>query len=264
MLPAFAIRRPRTAAEAVALLSEDAVAYCGGTELLLAMKMGLLRPQLMVDLKRTGDLRGITKQDGNLVIGAAVTHDEVARSDLVREAVPVLASAEERVGNARVRAQGSIGGNLCFAEPRSDVTTLLCALRASVRLLSPEGRRTVPVESFLLGPYWTAREDNELMLEVVIPLPAPAGSYLKFQTAERPVVGVAAVRLADGALRVAVGAVTERPVCQEAAGLAELDVDAMVAELEPVADLAGSVTYKRHVTGVYIRRAIQAMEARAS
>jgi aerobic carbon-monoxide dehydrogenase medium subunit len=259
MLPPFAIQRPRSASDAIGLLSEDSTAYFGGTELLLAMKMGLLRPRVLVDLKRIEELRGIGIADGQLVIGAGVTHAEVASSELVQDLVPVLAEAEARVGNARVRAQGSIGGNLCFAEPRSDITTVLCALGASVVLRSRSGSRTLPVPEFLLGPYWTERQDDELMLHVAIPLPAPDGSYLKYQTSERPVVGVAAVRAGDSGVRLAIGAVTELPVCREFADLEQVDVEALVADLDPVADLAGSVTYKRHVTGVYVRRAMRAL-----
>lgn len=261
MLPAFVLERPGSVAEARRLLSEDSVAYCGGTELLLAMKMGLMRPARLVDLKGLPDLRQIEVADGELHIGAAVTHDAVASSPLVAEHAPFLAAVEARVGNARVRAQGSIGGNLCFQEPRSDVTTALYGLDGRVELLSGAGTRLLPMDEFLLGAYWTAREDDELLVRVRIPLPAPPGVYLKYQVSERPVVGVGALHRPAGAgVRIVLGAVTETPRSYDFGDAAAVDIDGIVARLDPTEDLGGSEDYKRHVTAVHIRRALAALE----
>jgi carbon-monoxide dehydrogenase medium subunit len=259
MLPAFAIRRPTRLADAIALINDDCVPYWGGTELLLAMKMGLLRAEALVDLKAIAELEGIRRDGDSLVIGAGVSHDEIAFNDLVREQASLLAVAEATVGNARVRAQGTIGGNLCFAEPRSDVATALIALDATVRLISAEGARTLSVAEFILGPYWTQRESNELLVDISIPLPAPVGVYLKFQTVERPTVAVAAVRLGTAGVRIVVGAVSEVPVVVDSDSISDVDPAAVAARIEPIPDLTGSVRYKRHVTEVYIRRAIEGL-----
>lgn len=263
MLPAFAIARPRTVEAAASLLAEESVPYCGGTEILLAMKMGLLRPQRLVDVKGIPELNGVVVTSDALVVGAATCHDDLSRDPDVRAHVPLLSHVEAGVGNVRVRAQGSIGGNLCFAEPRSDLTTTLLALDAQLTLVSPRGQRTVPVQNFLLGAYWTCREDDELLLDVRVPLPAAAGVYLKFQTSERPVVGVAAVRPAAGGIRLVVGAVADLPTVVDAAGPNDIDAAAIADGLELVDDRAGSVRYKRHVTAVYVNRALQALTARA-
>lgn len=260
MLPPFAIEHPAELADALGLLSEDAVPYWGGTELLLGMKMGLLRPRSLVDLKRLAELGGLRRGGDQLVIGAGVTHDELARSPLVRELAPMLADVEGRVGNARVRAQGSIGGNLCFAEPRSDVATVLRALDASVRLASARGERLLPVGEFVQGAYWTARAENEIVVDVRVPLPAPRGVYLKFQITERPTVAVAAVdRGADG-IRVVVGAVGEVFRSFDAGRAADLDPDEIAAAIEPVPDATGSARYKRHLTSLHVRRAVDLLE----
>src|SRR5262245_34013181 len=100
------------------------------------MRMGLLTPSGLVDLKRIPELRDITMAEGALVIGAGATHDNVARNQVVRSQAPLLAEVEDMVGNARVRAQGTVGGNLCFAEPRSDVIALLTAFEATLVLRS--------------------------------------------------------------------------------------------------------------------------------
>lgn len=261
MLPSFAIQRPSTLAAAVQMIGEDSVPYWGGTELLLAMKMGLLRPQTLVDLKRVGGLDGIHRDGSELVIGAGVTHDQLARDQLVGHLAPLLSQVEATVGNARVRAQGTIGGNLCFAEPRSDVATALIALDASVGLLGPEGARRLSVQDFVLGAYWTDRAAEELLVDIRIPLPAAAGAYEKYQIIERPTVAVAAVRLPSGRCRVVVGAAAEVPYVAEADSPEGIDPSAIAAELEPVADLTGSERYKRHVTEVFLSRALFSLGA---
>lgn len=258
MLPPFAYARPLTVEDALAMLDEDHVPVCGGTELLLAMRSGLYRPDVLVDLKRIPALRSVREEQGHVVLGAACSHFDVAGDSLVRTRLPMLARVEERVGNARVRAQGSVGGNLCFAEPKSDLATALVALGAHVTLASPSGRRTVAVGDFVVGPYFAEREPDELLLDIRVPvLPGTRAAYVKFQVAERPTVGVAVVDdRQTSRCRVVVGAVGDVPVAHDFASPEDVDVDAVVAELDPVADLTGSEEYKRHVSGVFVRRAL--------
>lgn len=260
-LPRFALLRPTTVDEAVVCLSEEAVPYCGGTELLLAMRAGLHRPDTLVDLKRVPGLRGVERVAGTVRIGAASTHAALADDPLVRAELPMLANVERAVGNARVRAQGSIGGNLCFAEPKSDVGAALVALRATVTLGSPRGEREVSVENLLQGAYFAAREPDELLVRVDVPVVAGRRAvYLKYQTMERPTVGVAVVRESQRC-RIVIGAVGEVPYVWEGADPADAEPDRIAAGVDPVADLTGSERYKRHVTAVYVRRALQALDA---
>lgn len=261
MLPTFALARPTTVDDAIGLLSDDQVPYCGGTELLLAMRVGLLRPTGLVDLKDVEGLFGVTVDDGVLAIGAGTTHASVAADATVRATVPLLAKVARGVGNARVRAQGSIGGNLCFAEPKSDITTVLAALGASVGLRAPSGAREVTIEDFLLGAYTTCREPDELLVDVRVPVPREPGVYLKYQTMERPTAGVALVAGPAGdEVRVAVGAVGEVPVVSSYGRPDDVDANEMAAAVDPIPDLGGSVEYKRHVTAVYVRRAVAAFK----
>ncbi len=261
-LPPFALLRPTTLDEALGELSEDSVPYCGGTELLLAMRAGLHRPDALVDLKRVPELSGVRVEDGVLVIGATERHADLAVHPVVRDRLPVFAGMERHIGNARVRSQGSLGGNLCFAEPKSDVATVLMALAASVTLAGPDGRRTMPVEEFVAGPYYADKEPDELLVDVRVPLRAGLrGAYVKFQTMERPTVGVAV--LADDAAgwyRLGVGAVGEVPLAWSFGSLGEIDPDQIAAWVDPTPDLSGSEEYKRHVTGVYVRRALAELE----
>jgi carbon-monoxide dehydrogenase medium subunit len=257
MLPPFSLARPGSLPDALDLLDDDAVPYCGGTELLLAMRAGLLRPAVLVDLKAVPELSGIRVQHDRLLIGATTTHAQLIRHPLVAEHAPFLADIERRVGNPRVRSQGSIGGNLCFGEPRSDLLTALVALRASLILHDRQRIREVAAEDFLEGPYATACAPGELLGSVAIPLPLPAAAiYLKYQITERPTVAVAAAG-DDASVRVVVGAAGEVPVYSDSPP-GHVDVGALVAAVDPVADLSGSVQYKRAMTEVHLRHAMTA------
>jgi aerobic carbon-monoxide dehydrogenase medium subunit len=266
MLPPFRLCRPRNLSEALDVIGEEKVPYCGGTELLLAMRAGLHRPETLVDVKRLPELSGVTTDTNTVVLGAAERHADLAEHPIVREHLPMLAAVERAVGNARVRAQGSIGGNLCFAEPKSDVATALVAYGAEVTLAGPGGRRAVAVEDFVAGPYFADKESNELLVDIRIPIPAPAtrAVYLKYQITERPTAGVALVHDAGaGNCRLVVGAVGEVQMLWTFGDPEEIEPEAVAAELDPTPDLSGSERYKRHVAAVFIRRAIDTMAVAA-
>jgi carbon-monoxide dehydrogenase medium subunit len=220
---------------------------------------------VLVDVKRLPELSGIRVEAGHVVIGAAERHMDVAAHPDVRRHLPMLAAVERSVGNARVRAQGSVGGNLCFAEPKSDVGTALIAYGATVRLASPTGRREIAVADLVAGPYWADKETDELLLDVRVPVPnaSTTATYLKYQTMERPTVGVALAHDPEaGTARLVVGAVGEVPIVWDVTGPGDIDPEAIAAEIDPTPDLTGSERYKRHITGVYVRRAVEALTTR--
>ena len=288
MLRPFALHRPETAEEACALLArlgEDAVPYAGGTELLLLMKLGLFRPPHLVDVKRIRELSALI-DGGRLTIGATVTHRALERSSLVRARCPLVASVARHVANVRVRNVGTVGGNLAFADPHSDLATLFLALDARVELVSPRGRRELALGDFVRGPWETARRPDELLACVrLAPWPSPA-AYVKFGVHERPMLGIAvalglhggngrqAARIQDA--RVAVGCVGPRPARMAAAEARLRDVavdqiddvigavsDAAAAGVDPADDLYGSADYKREMVAVFVRRALRVAAARA-
>lgn len=282
MIPRFALARPTTLADAFAAFSAsggDAAFIAGGTELLQVMKMGFAQFGTLIDLKGIDDLRGIAEEpDGSLRIGAATTHRDIERSELVRRHTPGLAALEARVANLRVRSTGTIGGNLAFAEPHSDPATFLLACGATVLLRAPGGSRELGIGEFILGPLTTAREADEIIVAVRIPAAAPGEgrAYDKLAFFERPAASVA-VRLAvaDGRITsavVAVGSLTEVPELVPAAAerLAEAEAtDAALVEacrqaagafatIDAAADLNGSADFKRHLAGVLLERAAAA------
>jgi carbon-monoxide dehydrogenase medium subunit len=221
VLRPFALHRPSSLDEVGDLLAEhrgDSAVYAGGTELLLLLKEGFLRVGNLIDLKRVPGLGEITVEDGNVIIGATVAHRTVERSAGLRAACPIVPAVARHVANVRVRHVGTVGGNLAFADPHSDLATLLLTLDGSVRLWRRGRAREVSLAEFMRGPYQTAREEDEILTSVRLH-PWPAGTvatYVKVGMHERPPLGIAlAVTLdprtrAVADARVAVGCIASR------------------------------------------------------
>jgi carbon-monoxide dehydrogenase medium subunit len=284
VLRRFDVHKATSVAEAVALrqrFGEDAAVYAGGTELLLAMKLGVARWPHLIDIKPIAALRPV-RLDGQLLrIGATATHWDLERDPEVARTLPVFARLEANVANVRVRAAGTLAGNLAFGEPHADPPALLIALGARVVLEGGTGSRTLPVGELLTGMYQTALGADELIVAIEIPLPAEdvRVAYVKFQVLERPSVGVAVVAAVRdgrfvGAPSVVVGAVDEVPRAVPTAELSGADArDARTGEalaeaarraVDPTDDLAGSADYKRHVVGVFVQRALGQLMAGAA
>jgi aerobic carbon-monoxide dehydrogenase medium subunit len=293
VLRPFTLHRPETAEEACALLvelGEDAAVYAGGTELLLLMKLGMLRPRHLVDVKRIPGFSTISLDEGaRLTIGAAVTHRTVEQSALVRARCPLVGTVARHVANVRVRNVGTVGGNLAFADPHSDLATLFLTFDASVELQSPRGRRELPLDDFVLGPWETARTSNEVVASVKLtPWPGEThAAYAKFGVHERPTLAIAAMlRLAPGhsghdgdrvaEARIAIGCVNPRPMRMAGAearltGASVTDLESAAREasdiaaagVDPADDLYGSADYKREMVSVFVRRALLVAAARA-
>jgi carbon-monoxide dehydrogenase medium subunit len=284
VLRRFDVHTATSVAEAVALrqaYGEDAAIYAGGTELLLAMKLGVARWPQLIDIKPIPVLREIRRAGDILRIGATVTHWDLERDPAVRSALPAFARLESNVANIRVRAAGTLAGNLAFGEPHADPPALLIALGARVVLEGPAGARTLQVAELLTGMYQTALGADEVIVAIEIPIPARdvRVAYVKFQVLERPSVGVAAVATVRdgrfvGAPSVVVGAVDEIPRSVPTAELAGADArdprtgealaEAASRAVDPTDDLAGSAEYKRHVVGVFARRALGELMAGAA
>lgn len=284
MLGPLVIHQPTTVAEAATLraqLGDEAAVYAGGSELLLVMKEGLGGWTHLIDVKAIPAFRELAHTGDRLVVGAAVTHRTLERSPLLRARFAVLAEMEAQVANVRVRNVGTLGGNLCFAEPHSDPSTALLVYEARVVLQGPRAERTLPVSDFITGSYETALGADELLARIEIPAPPPGsvGTYLKFGFHERPTVGVAVLLLPHGnsvaSARVAVGClgpIAARLPALEArlAGVSlaalEAGIDARdggLADLDVVSDLHGAADYKREVAAVLVSRALATAAGRA-
>ena len=284
----FRLHEPTTIEEAVSTLSEHAETaklYAGGTELLLAMKAGLLHYDDLVNVKTVAALDAISSDNGTLAIGASATHTAIEHSPLVRERFPLLSRVEHGVANVRVRNVGTMGGNLCFAEPHSDPGTVLLLYEAEAQVTGPGGTRTMAVEELTAGPYETTLSPDELLTAVRVP-PLPQGmrcAYEKFGYHHRPTLGIAAaVQVTDGVLedvRLALGCVSPTPmrlreveavlkgervsaIGEGSTAVAEAGRIAAAAA-EAIDDMHGSAEYKEHLVHVFLGRVLaQAIEAK--
>jgi carbon-monoxide dehydrogenase medium subunit len=250
--------------EALAALGDaEAKALAGGQSLVSVLKLRLARPSLLVDIGGL-DLRGVEASDAELRLGALSTWDEIARAvALRRPALEGIAECAAGIGDLQVRNRGTVGGGLAHADPASDLPAVMVALRATFRIRSPSGERAVAASDFFVGPFLTALEPQELLIEIGVPLPPP-GSGSAYASIEHPasgfaLAGAAALVLPDGSRSVAVTGVSGRPFRLESPD----DPAASLSREEIFGDEFASAEYRRHVAGVVIRRALEIATARA-
>jgi carbon-monoxide dehydrogenase medium subunit len=253
---------PASLDEALALRAErggEATVVAGGTFLGILMNQGFLAPSALLSLGRVPELRELRVVDGELRLGAMVTHRRVERE--AADGWPALARAFGLVASPRVRNVATVGGVLADADYASDPPAMLAALDARAVLRSPRGERAVGVGELILGYYETCIEPDELLVEVRVPAQPERATYRKFRSRsreDRPCAAVAAVNGEDG-LRVVVGAVAETPqdfpdLC---AGEPAAIGAAYAERIEPLSDSRGSAAYRRRVIAAEVERAVQ-------
>jgi len=287
MYPAtFEYHRAGSVEEAVGLLSrykDDAKLLAGGHSLIPMMKLRLAQPKHLVDIGRIGGLVGVKEDGGAQVIGALTTHYAIESNASLKTRCPVLPEAAAMIGDPQVRNLGTVGGSLAHADPAADWPAVFLALGAELKAVGPKGARTIKADDFFKDLLTTALGSDEVLTEIRVPsLAAHTGAaYVKHpHPASRfAVVGVAAVVTLDGsgkvsAARVAVTGVgpkavrakgVEGALTGKAPDAATIQAAAAKAAdgIDISADLQGSVEYKRHLTQVYAKRALEAAAARA-
>lgn len=219
----FDVAEPATLEEACRLLQQagpEGKLVAGGTALLLFIREGLFTPRLLIALRRIRSLDTVAPEDGGLRVGALATHARLERDPRVRARSPALVAALHAVGNIRIRQVGTLGGNLCHADPHCDPPPVLIAHGAEARVVSARGERTLSVEALGRGYYETALEPDEVLAEVRLPPPLPGerSAYLRMaalSATDWPCASVATVLSLDGnrcrEARVAISAVGTRP-----------------------------------------------------
>jgi carbon-monoxide dehydrogenase medium subunit len=265
----------KEAAELLGRYGDSAKVYAGGTELLLAMKEGLVQYERLINVKTVNGLNQIKNDNGTISIGALCTHHELETASLLKERLPALVELERNVANVRVRQTGTLGGNLCFAEPHADPGTLLLALGASLVAQKASSRREIAAEDFFVDAYETSLAEDEVLTEIRIPVPAPKSgiAYLKFGYLERPSVGVAVALTLNGGIadaKIAVGCAGPAPkrVPEAEAVLKGKSIEEATRNLasagqiagraaQAISDLHGAQDYKEHIVGVLLKRAFQ-------
>ena len=250
----------------------------GGTDLMVQITGEIGEPpERILDIWGIDELRGITVEDGALVIGALTTYTSIRRSDHVARLAPVLAEAAATIGAAQIQNRGTLGGNIVNASPAGDTLPVLLALDAEFVLGSTRGERVVPAREFWTGYRQTARRDDELLLRVHVP--PPAGREARFrkvgtrraQAISKVVMALAWRPSGDGAwtdVRVALGSIAATPVrvgATEAVlkgrppsrDTADAAAAALTDEIQPIDDVRSTADYRRAVAGRVLHRLIR-------
>lgn len=286
-MPQFTYFEPASLAEALSLLKnhgEEARIIAGGQSLLIMLRQGLIRPQVLISLHRIAELRAINAEEKSMVLGAMATQREISLDDKIRSRLPALAEAASRVGSIHVQNLGTVGGNISHAEPNGDSAPALIALGASVLAASQRGQRTIPLDNFFRGPFENSLEPDEMVVCIQVPLPANGASsvYVKHvqRAVDRATVGIGVqldiddARVCRGA-RIGVGGAAPAPfratraeallkgekISDELMNAVGAEVSAMC---DPLSDSHGPAEYKRKMAGVFVKRAIRALHSPGS
>lgn len=278
---------PLTVHEAVSVLAGAngaARVLSGGTDLLVQLRSGRSRPELIVDIKRIPGLIGIREEDGGFVIGAATPCVVIGEHQALGKAWPGVVEAACLIGSTQVRGRASLAGNLCNASPAADSVPALIAARATCVIAGPNGQREVPVETIPTGPGRTSLAKGELIIELRLlkPPPRSADAYLRFTPRTEMDIAVvgAAVNLtldSNGACteaRVVLGAVAPTAILvpDGAAALVGRSLDSEALHLldaaarracKPIDDKRGTIEFRTKVAGVLAQRAARIAFARA-
>ncbi|MGH6881554.1 FAD binding domain-containing protein [Hypericibacter sp.] len=287
MIPgSFAYHRPKSAQEAVTLLSQlgdEARPLAGGHSLIPMMKLRLAKPTHLVDLGRIGDLKFIKDEGGVIAIGAMTTQHELIASDRVSKAIPILREAALMIADPQVRYQGTLGGNVANGDPGNDMPALMQCLDATYHLLGKGGERKVKARDFYQGAYFTSLEPGEILTAVRIPVPAAGHGYayekLKRKVGDYATAAAAVLITMQGgtckSASIGLTNLSETPLyAADAAaalvgsdlGTAALDkaVTSAEAQVAPASDGRGPAEYRRKMAGVMLRRAVLRALSRAS
>jgi len=279
MIKDFEYFAPKTVEEALTLLSqykEESKIIAGGQSLLILMRQGLVAPQYLIDIKGISALDYINyDKNGGLRIGSLTTHRTIETSPIIRNGFSVLAEMEQNIASVETRNWGTIGGNLCHADPAGDPAPVFIALKGKLKMLSPNGERTIAVEDFSKDYFETDLQADEILTEIQVPNPPPRTGtvYRKFSLLEGDYALVsAAVSITLGSkddtcsdARIVLGAAAPVPMRAERAEkvligreikdeLLQEAGKAASEEASPIADMHASEEYRREVIGVLVKR----------
>ena len=286
MIPgSFEYHRPASLDEAVGLvarLGDDSRVMAGGHSLVPMMKLRLAAPEHVIDLQDVAELKGISIDGGTVTIGSMVTQHEIVASAPLAAACSLLRDTALQIADPQVRYCGTVGGNLANGDAGNDMPAAMQALDAAYVLAGPNGTRRVSSRTFYHGPYATARADDEILtaVEFAAPPPRHGSAYLKqkrkigdYATAAAAVVvslsgetcesaGVSLTNVGDTTLfaeesgSILVGSRLDADTIARAG-------DAAKAIAHPAEDPRGPPDYRRHITGVMVRRAVEAARDQA-
>jgi len=276
MIPAgFEYHRPGDIASAIGILQEhgdEARVIAGGHSLIPMMKLRMAEMGHLVDLRAIEELKGIEVGSDTVTLGAMVTQHELITHDGLAAAIPLIREAALQIADPQVRYVGTVGGNVANGDPGNDMPGLMQCLNATFELSGPDGNRSVAARDFYEAAYFTAREDEEILTRISIPVPG-TGTGQAYEKQKRKIgdyaTAAAAVMVGNETASIAMTNLSDTPVWSDAASTAlaggdvEGCVSAMLDAIDPVADNRGPVEFKKHVAAVMLRRAIDRAKSRA-
>lgn len=281
-LPKAKYYSPTSVQEVIRILGKygsDAMIIAGGTVLIVALrKLGILQGQIkaLVDINRIKELRRITKSENAIKLGSTVTLAEIQEDPLVARFIPALKEAVDVIASPPIRNRATIGGDLCSALPEADSAPPLLVHDASVRIVGVNGERIVPLSQFFVGPYQTILEPTEILTEIIVPIPPETATSTFVKLGKRKAFAssiasaAAYVRIKDDKfedVKVALGAVSLTPIRAKKVENAlvgkrvseEVIVEAaklVKEEVEPFTDVKASAEYRREMSYVITKRAL--------
>lgn len=284
MIPAaFEYYRPKDMASVLSILEEhgdDARVMAGGHSLIPMMKLRMADVPHLIDLQDVGGMSVIDIAGDSIRIGALVTQADIIDNAELASVAPILKEAALQIADPQVRYMGTVGGNVANGDPGNDMPGLMQCLNAVFTVVGAEGERDIPARDFYEAAYMTAREDDEVLTYVTIPLPKGGYAYekQKRKIGDYATAAAAVQIVKDGgtcaSVSIAMTNLSDTPIYSEAAGAAlvgttvdasalDTAVAAMLGDIDPSEDNRGPVAFKNHVAGVILRRAIERAWSRA-
>jgi CO/xanthine dehydrogenase FAD-binding subunit len=274
---AFAYERPNALADVCSLLGRHGPAarvLAGGTDLLVGIRHGAIRPALVVDLKRVTELQPtITTSPDAVTVGATVTLADLVANDDVNRLYPALVEAAVTVGSIQIRHRATLAGNVCNASPAADTAPALLIYGAAIEIAGRSGTRRVQIADFVLGPRQTALEPDEVVIAIRIPRPDPSTGAANHRLTRRRGVDLATVSVCcavdgSGVTRFAYSAVGPRPflVTDTTGALADpqvseaeraLIIATITAQASPITDVRATREYRQAMLDVLSHRALK-------
>jgi len=251
---------PRTLDEALRLKSElpQALPIQGGTDVMVELNFDRARPAALLNLNELAELRGWSRRNGTVWLGAGLTYTEAMEAPL-DELFPSLAEASRTVGGPQIRNRATIGGNLGTASPAGDALPPLLVCAAKVRVASTRGERDIPMQDFVVGPKRNVLANDELILGVSLPAGESRQTFMKVGPRNAMVISVVSLALrVDEELRAAFGSAGPVPVLVRGS-LDEADsfAERVAAVASPIDDVRGTAPYRRHAVRVLTKRALE-------
>jgi carbon-monoxide dehydrogenase medium subunit len=275
----FYYAKPKLLNEALDILdrSENPFLLAGGTDLIDMLKEGLVQPDIVLDIKGIDQFHKITFEKNTLLIGAAVTFNELIDSKIIKEHFPVIAEMSKTVASMGIRNRATMAGNICSAVPCMDSGPLLTSYEAEIVTISKKGERRIPAEKWFINSRKTAIEKGEIVKGISIPYPGKHGACFvklgRYEGEDLAQVNLLIIALTDGTFRISYGSVAPIPVRARkieavlngnpvTSMLIEEAVGQVENEIKPITDIRATKEYRMHMAKIMLERGLNAAMSR--